>query len=172
MESKTIRTKIRAFLRQLLGTLLLMVLVFQAVQWWQTRQLAHDRLPVEALTTLTGKPLPLDSLPHPYLIHFTASWCPICKLTAPAIASINEQWPVVQIITQSGNKDAAIEYAKDHDIPLDRAVNDPDGRLLKLFGAEAVPADFFVGRDGTIRMNAVGIGTAWGYRLRLWWLSL
>lgn len=164
--------KIWAFLRQLLGTLLLMVLVFQAMQWWQTRQLAHEHPPIAELITLSGKPLPLDTLPRPYLIHFTASWCPICKLTAPAIASISEQWPVVQIITQSGDNAAAIQYAKAHGIPLDRAVNDPDGRLLKLFGAEAVPTDFFVDRDGTIKMNAVGIGTAWGYRLRLWWLSL
>ncbi len=164
--------KIISVLRQLLSTLVLAVLVFQAVQWWQTRQMAHSTLPVTQLETLSGKSLPLDALPRPYLIHFTASWCPVCKLTAPAVADLNERWPVIQIITQSGDKDAAIQYAKEHQIPLDYAANDPDGNLLKLFGAQAVPADFFVGKDGTIRLNAVGLGTSWGYRLRLWWLSL
>ncbi len=160
------------FLRQLLATLLLMIVVFEAVQWWQTRHMAHSTLPVAQLETLACKPLPLDTLPRPYLIHFTASWCPVCKLTAPAVNTVSGNWPVIQIITQSGDKHAAIRYAKVHGIPLDHAINDPDGYLLKLFGAEAVPADFFVGKDGTIHLNAVGLGTAWGYRLRLWWLSL
>ena len=164
--------KIFSFLSQALSTLLLMVAILAAVQWWQTRHLAHDVLPVRQLHTLAGKPLPLDALPRPWLIHFTASWCPICKLTAPAVASVARQWPVIQIITQSGDYKAAIHYAKTHHIPLSYAVNDPDGQLLKLFGAQAVPADFFIGKDGRIHFTAVGLGTAWGYRLRLWWLSL
>jgi len=164
--------KIIPFLRQLSGTLLLMVLVFQGVQWWQTRNMAHSTLPVQQLQTLAGKALPLDTLPRPFLIHFTASWCPVCKLTAPAINRISQDYTVVQIITQSGDDEAAIRYAKEHGIPLKYAVNDPDGQLLKLFGAQAVPADFFIGKDGKIRFTAVGVGTAWGYRLRLGWLNL
>jgi hypothetical protein len=65
-------------------------------------------------------------------------------------------------------KSAGTAWAQTHNISLAHAVPDPDGTLLKVFGAHAVPADFFIGQDNLIHFHEMGYTSLWGYKIRLW----
>ncbi len=156
------------FLRKNGLWLLAFPLIWFGLRAWQQADMASGPLPVRTLPTLAGQTLDLTALDRPLLIHFTASWCPICQMQHGTMQALSERWTVVQIITQSGDHSAMKSYAKEHDIPFERAIPDPNGQLLKIFGAQAVPADFFIGPDNTIRFHEMGYTTRLGYEVRLW----
>lgn len=158
----------KSTLKKNLLWLLIFALVWLGIRSWQQADLAEGPLPVHSLPTLAGTTLNLDELDKPLLIHFTASWCPICQMQHETLQSLSQRWTVIQIITQSGDENAMINYATEHKIALDHAVPDPDGKILNFFGAKAVPADFFVGPDNTIRFHEMGYTTQLGYEIRLW----
>ncbi|HIQ40325.1 MAG TPA: redoxin domain-containing protein [Sulfurivirga caldicuralii] len=157
----------KSFLKRNLPWLLLFVLLWSGIRFWQQADMAEGPLPVHSLPTLAGTTLDLTALDKPLLLHFTASWCPICQLQHGTMQALSQRWTVVQIITQSGDRPAMIAYAEEHGIPLDRAIPDPDGQILKIFGANAVPADFFVGHDNSISFHEMGYTTRLGYEIRL-----
>lgn len=161
----------KTFLHKNALWLLAFALIWFGVRSWQQADMAEGPLPVRSLPTLSGKTVDLHALPKPLLIHFTASWCPICQLQHDTLKALSKDWTVIQIITQSGNKSVTTDYAIKHDIPLDYAVYDPEGQLLKIFGAQAVPADFYVGKDNLIHFHDMGYTSLWGYQVRLWLLK-
>ncbi len=164
--------RLKNFARRNLPWLIAFALIWFGVRAWQQRDMASGPLPVTTLPALDGQIIRLDALPRPYLIHFTASWCPICRLQHETMRALSQEYTVIQIITQSGDRRQALAFARQHGMKLPLTVNDPDGRLLALFGSRAVPADFFVGRNGTIVLHEMGYTSGIGYRLRLWWAGL
>lgn len=146
--------------------LALLLIVYLGVQAWLSRELALGPAPpLEGLLLDGGTPTPLGS-DTPVMIHFWASWCPVCRLEQESIASIAGDHPVITVALQSGNADevAAHLHARDLHVPV---LNDPDGLIAGAWGVRAVPATFVV-RDGVIRYRERGFTTEAGLRLRLW----
>ncbi len=160
----------KSFIKKNLPWFMIFLLLWLGMRAWQQQGMAEGSLPVQTLLALNGEIIDLNQLPKPYLIHFTASWCPICQLQHETLQALSERWTVIQIITQSGDKEMTRRYAQTHNIPLHYAVADPNGQLLSLFGAQAVPADFFVGKNGQIQLHEMGYTSRLGYEIRLWWL--
>jgi thiol-disulfide isomerase/thioredoxin len=135
----------------------------------------HGQAPVMQVQTLTGQTLDLQALNQqgkPVLIHIWATWCPICSVSRGGIESIAEDYSVINIASQSGSDAELLAYAQLNNMNPAFIVNDTNGQWLAQFGAKAVPADFIVGPNGQIEFVEVGFTTAWGLRLRLWWLGL
>ena len=163
--------RLKTFLRSNLLFFLILALLWFGIRSWQQQDMLTGTPPVTQFTTLDGQRLKLEQLNCPCLIHFSASWCPVCQTQHGTLQALQQDWPVIHIITQSGNNDTVRTYARKHGMPLKRTVNDPQGSLLAQFGARGVPADFFVGRDGEIALHEMGYTSSWGYRIRLWWLA-
>jgi peroxiredoxin len=138
-------------------TAILFVAAVVAIRAWQQRDMASGAAPPLQGMTLAGRHYELGARPgHPVLVHFWATWCPICRTELGSITSIAGRADVITVAMQSGTPQEVARYlrAQGADFPV---LNDPDGRLAQAWGVHAVPASFVIGPDGDIRFVEVGL---------------
>jgi len=151
-----------------LNALLFLALV-AGIRAWQHRDMVSGAAPALQGRTLAGQTYALPTHPErPVLVHFWATWCPICRTEQGTIAAIARDNPnVITVAMQSGTPEAVGRHLREQrlDFPV---VNDPDGALAAAWGVHAVPASFVISPDGKISFVEVGYTTGIGLRLRLW----
>lgn len=148
--------------------ILLLVGLYMLVRSFMQGDVINGQVPQLELTTLSGEEIHLKEIDEPTLIHFWATWCPICDYSRNNVENVAEDYPVINIATQSEGESLLKAYAQQNNMNPAIIVNDKDGTLMQTFGAKAVPADFIVGPDGEIKFIEVGYTTELGLRIRLW----
>ena len=153
--------------------LLLLVALVAGVRAWQQRDMGSGAAPVLQGVTLAGDPYRLPAHPmRPVLVHFWATWCPICRAEQNSIAEIARGGgAVITIAMQSGKPEEVRRYMREQGIDF-QVLSDPDGMLSRTWGVHAVPASFIITPDGQIRFVEVGYTSGMGLKLRLWWAGL
>jgi peroxiredoxin len=166
----TIISKVRKIKwRRLAIDLLLLVVVIMGIRMWQQRDIVSGAAPALHGITLAGQPYALPTHPaQPVLVHFWATWCPICRAEQGSIATIaQDDANVITIAMQSGRPEEVIKHMHEQGIDFP-VLNDADGSIARAWGVHGVPASFIIAPDGQIRFVEVGYTTGMGLRLRLW----
>ncbi len=159
--------------RKTIMQLMMVVIAIFAIRMYQQQDLTQGMTPSFSSKTLTGEVINSNPLPDQgVLIHFWATWCPVCAQENDNIQAISEDYKVLNIAIQSGSDDEIKKYAKENSLKLDNIINDHSGSLSRLFGVKGTPSSFFVNTQGRIQFVEVGYTTTLGYRLRLWWAGL
>jgi len=164
----TARGMKRRYLRGWVLNLILIALAFGAVQWWRTRPLASGPAPPLAGVTLAGRTFDLRTeRAEPVLVHFWATWCPVCRMMEGTIDGIANDHRAITVALQSGTPQEIEHFMRKAglDFPV---IADPDGRIASRWGVSGVPATFVVDAAGQIRDATVGLSTGPGLRARLW----
>lgn len=153
--------------------LLLLVVLVAGIRTWQQRDMVSGAAPALQGVTLSGTPYQLPSHPpRPLLVHFWATWCPICRTEQSSIDAIaHDRSDTITIAMQSGSDAQVTSYMREQGIALP-VLNDSDGSISKAWGVHAVPASFIIDRNGQISCVEVGYTTSIGLRIRLWWAAL
>jgi thiol-disulfide isomerase/thioredoxin len=153
--------------------ILLFVLVVAGIRAWQQRDMPEGAAPPLQGATLNGLTYALPAHPEkPVLVHFWATWCPICRTDQGTIDSIARDYPnTITVAMQSGSRMEVADHLRKQGLGF-AVLNDPDGRISHEWGVNAVPASFIISKDGKIRFIEVGYTTGIGLRLRLWIASL
>lgn len=164
-------TRIKTWTRRGLEVLLFVVIIM-GVRAWQQRDIVKGEAPPLIGIMLDGKPYVLPAKPgQATLVHFWATWCPVCRAEQGTIESLSKDNPnVVTIAMQSGASTAISKYMVEQEVSFP-VVNDADNRISSQWGVQAVPASFIVDADGKIRFVEIGYTTGIGLRLRLWLAS-
>ena len=160
--------------RRILGwalEILLLLVVIYLLHLWQTRDTAVGEAPPLSGQTLSGDHFNLQNLRgKPVLVHFWATWCPVCRLEAGAIDALVDDYPLVTVAMQSGDKAEIQAYLEENALSFP-VISDPDGRLAARWGVTGVPALFIIDAAGKIRFVEVGYTTSLGLRARMWWVD-
>jgi peroxiredoxin len=148
--------------------LLLIIVVVLLVRAWLARDLAQGPAPAFETNLPDGSPVSLaDYADRPMLLHFWATWCPICRLEEGEIMRLSRSHPVLTVAMQSGSPSEVEAHLTERERALD-VVNDPDGTLARRYGVRAVPSTFLIDRDGQIIFRKQGYAPPLELRLRLW----
>ncbi|MGV6857784.1 MAG: protein disulfide oxidoreductase [bacterium] len=163
---KSVSLKKRVIRLSIQATLLL--LVFFLAKTWMQRDLITGAAPELNSKDIAGELVSLDQYRgQPMLLHFWATWCPVCKLEEGAISSVAKHWPVVTVAMQSGSDEEVEKFLKVQGLDW-RTVADEAGLLADQYGVTGVPVSFVIDKDGAIDFREMGYSTSWGLRLRLW----
>ncbi len=163
----TIARKPRRWWRWALEILLIVAVVL-LVRAWLARDLAQGPAPTIEADLLDGSPISLaDYTDRPMLLHFWATWCPICRLEEGEIMRLSRSHPVLTVAMQSGTSGEVEAHLTERERELD-VVNDPDGALARRYGVRAVPSTFIIDRDGQIVFRKQGYAPPLELRFRLW----
>jgi len=168
---RLVREKYRKH-RWLRGSLQLIffLLLYMAISHWQTADYAKGKAPVIVATTLNGRYFDLrEHYQKPILVHFWATWCPICKLENGTIESLAKDYKVITIASWSGDAAEVNGFLQQQGLNLPVIV-DSDGEWAKLYGVKGVPASFFI-KQGRIQFVERGYTSEPGFRLRFWWVE-
>ena len=143
------------------------------IRTWQQRDIVSGTAPPLQGVTLAGTSYKLPAHPaKPVLVHFWATWCPICRTEQGAIDAIAHDHPeVITVAMQSGKQEDVIRFMQQQGLTFP-ALNDTDGSISHAWGVNAVPASFIISPDGKIHFVEVGYTTGFGLRLRLWLAGL
>jgi peroxiredoxin len=149
--------------------LLLFVVMIAGIRAWQHRDMVGGSAPMLQGTLLNGSAYRLPEKPvQPVLVHFWATWCPICRTEQGSINAIaRDHSNLITVAMQSGGQTEVARHLAEQGLHF-AVLNDADGRLSAAWGVHAVPATFIVAPDGQIRFIEVGYTTELGLRIRLW----
>lgn len=161
-------TPTRKWLKRGLNVFVFIVIIM-AVRTWQQRDTVKGVAPPLKGVLLDGKPYVLPEKPvQPILVHFWATWCPICRAEQGSIESLaHDNFKVITVAMQSGNNALVQQYMREQGTSF-ATLNDADNLISSTWGVHGVPASFIVDTDGKIRYTEIGFTTEIGLRLRLW----
>lgn len=159
--------------RKTIMQIMMVILAIFIIRAWQQQDLTAGQVPSFSSKTLTGEVMNSNPLPdQAVLIHFWATWCPVCNLENDNIQAISKDYKVLNIAIQSGSDLEIQAHAEENNMQLNNIINDQSGSISKLFGVKGTPSSFFINTKGRIQFTEVGYVTTLGYRLRLWWAGL
>lgn len=151
--------------------LLVFALVYFGAQQYQKRNLVSGPVPEYVAPMLQdGYFDSRDIAGKPYVLHFWASWCPICRFEQDTIQALSRDHQVISVAMQSGSREEVQAYMQEQGLNF-MTLLDEDGQLANRFGVRGVPTTLMINRNGEIAFREVGYTTEWGLRLRLWWMQ-
>ena len=159
--------KLRIKPKYLLEAVVLVLLVL-AAEAFLTRDAARGMAPPIEARTLEGAPFSLDDLGgQPAVIHFWATWCPVCDLEQGMVQRLSRRHPLISVAMQSGSDAEVRDWMRERGVSYP-VINDPLGDLARRYGVSAVPASFVLDGQGRVRFVTRGYTTGIGMRARLW----
>lgn len=174
-ETPTPKTRWRKW-RGNLAFVAALVLIVQAVNWWQTRHVVQGSAPQFtaplAIAVNNSSTFNFQQWHSQYpnritVVYFWAEWCGICKLQQGAIQAIMRDYPVVTVAMQSGDANQVRRYLEQHQLPWLAAV-DKTGAISRLYGIHSVPSILIINAQGNIHSATSGYSPSWALRWRLW----
>ena len=93
------------------------------------------------------------------LLRFWADWCPYCRYEMPIIdkyyRKLNKDGFLVLAVNVNQRPEVALAFTAQLDITFPVPL-DPDGKTAKRYGVYAIPTNFLIDREGTIREILIG----------------
>lgn len=126
-----------------------------------------DRRPTFAGTLIDGGTATLEEFAgRPLILHFWATWCPTCKMEAPAIDALSKEYQVLTVAVESGDNAeiGAFMQEKGYTFPV---LNDRDGTIRRHFKVKAFPTTFILDKNGEVVFTEVGYTSNIGFRIRM-----
>lgn len=149
----------------------LFFVVFMAVTTVQKRNLLEGPAPEFSSVTLQGQPFSLEAQRgKPTIIHFWATWCPVCTAEEGTINSLAEDSNIITIAMQSGDHAEVAKHMRERELKYPVIV-DQSGELARTYAVRGVPTTYIVDANGDIRFSDVGFATEAGLRAKLWLAS-
>jgi len=158
------------FLKEVVILLLMVIVVSVAVNLYKTRNIVKGQAPELQTSTIADMPVNLAKTEKPVLVHFWATWCPICTLEHGSIESIAKDYNVITIALNSGDALELKQFMHNEQLQFP-VVADEDGEISTSWAVKGVPSSFIIAPDGEIAFVEVGYTSEIGLRARLWWAA-
>ena len=150
--------------------ILLIILLFTAVLWWQTRDMLPTdgdlRMPNIELSTLDGGMVRVGpDAQRDTLVYFFAPWCSVCRATAPHLQDVDEERTrVVVIALDYSGSDTVREFVQSTGLTHPVLLGTTQTRAL--FQVQAYPTYYLLDREFRVTGRAMGYLTALGLLMR------
>ncbi len=163
------KVNIKKWTKEIAITAILIFILSNAISYFRAPDIKDKSLP-EINTFLTNQELysTLDYKGKPLLLHFWATWCPICKLETANIQALSKSYNVLTVAVKSGEDTKINAYLKEHDLDF-KVINDQEGILASEFAVSAFPTTFIYDTEGKLAFSEVGYTSTVGLYLRMWW---
>ncbi|MBL7002791.1 MAG: protein disulfide oxidoreductase [Gammaproteobacteria bacterium] len=161
--------EIKPRLKSGLSTFIIFSVVIVLANYWTTRNHLVGIAPAFEVYNLQGELVSFDfkEAKKPKLLHFFATWCPICELENASLNNLSADYEVIMIAIKSGSSAEVMQYKKEHGLEM-TVYNDEYGEVSNQYSVVGVPASFIINNQGQIVSSTVGYVTEIGLRLRLW----
>jgi peroxiredoxin len=152
--------------------IILLVTLFFALHAYQTRDLVRGPAPAFKARLIDGEWVNLEGYRgRPLLLHFWASWCPVCRLQQGSIDSIAQDQQVLTVTLDDMSGPALQRWMRQQGVSFP-VIQDQAAEIAAQYGVHAVPSSIIIDAAGQIRFTEAGFTTETGLRLRLWWAGL
>jgi len=113
------------------------------------------------LLDLTGREVTLDQFKgRVVMLDFWATWCNPCRMTMPLLEKLQQEYAstlVLLAINLQEPKDAVKEYVWKQGL-RSQVLLDEEGSVGALYGAESIPMEVIIDKEGIVRHVQMGFG--------------
>lgn len=161
------KDKMKKYLKEIIVFVIFMTIFANIISLYKSQDLNKQALSQVNLTLIDASKYSFPDN-EPILIHFWATWCPICKLEAPNIQTIANSFEVLTVAVKSGSDITMEEYLKDKELTY-KTYNDNEGFLAKEYKVPAYPTTFIYNKKGELVFSEVGYTSTFGLWIRMLW---
>lgn len=145
----------------------MLFVISNILSYSRSPELKSSRLPQIEATLIDGTAFTNGEVKgEPLVVHFWATWCPVCKAEASNIEAVSREYEVVSIAVNSGSDEVLKKYMRENGYRF-RVVNDAEGRWAGIFNVEVFPTTFIFDPKGELQFTEVGYTTTLGLKGRL-----
>jgi len=157
--------KIKHYVKEILFFLITMTILANVISIYRSQDLTKAPLAVDSFKLIDNSTYIIPKN-KPILIHFWATWCPVCKLEASNINLLSKSYQVITIAVQSGSNQEIKKYMYEHNYNF-KVVNDKDGFLAQKFNIAGYPTTFIYDKNKNLYFSDVGYTSSFALWLRL-----
>jgi len=158
--------KLKHYIKEIIIFIVVITVLSNIISIYKSSELNTNNLDIVSLKLLDGSKYTLGN--KPLLIHFWASWCPICKLEAQNIQTISNYYDVLTIAVKSGSNIDIQKYLDKHEYTY-KVYNDYNADLAAKYNVIAYPTTFIYDKDKKLIFSEVGYTSTFGLWLRILW---
>jgi len=163
-----ITPRVKKYLLTGLSYLVMLYVLSQGISWWKSRDALTGDLSEFNVELMDGSRFMISAFSgEPVLLHFWATWCPVCDLQKGSVESIAKDYAVISVASWSEGEAEVKSYMQENGLTFPVMLDD-SGQLARSFGLKGVPASFILSPSGKIKFVETGYTTELGLRFRLW----
>lgn len=152
------RAKIKHYVKEFILFVVFITIATNVISLYKSRDLNQKPLQINYELTHTNKPI---------LVHFWATWCPVCKIEAPNIQRLSKYYNVITIAVKS-DKNTINEYMHKNNLDF-KVINDKDAHLAQQFNISVYPTTLIYNKDKKLIFSEVGYTSTFGMWVQLLW---
>lgn len=102
------------------------------------------------------------------LLDFWATWCEPCRMTMPVVERLSKEYPndlVLLAVNLMETPKEIEEYTVEQGLQS-KVLLDKNGDVGRIYGAESIPLQFLIDRDGVVRNIQAGFSPSMASKLR------
>jgi thiol-disulfide isomerase/thioredoxin len=159
------KDKIKKYIKEGIFFIIILIIMANGISYYKSLDLNKNKLDIQTFTLLDNNKYTLVEN-KPILIHFWATWCPICKVEAPNIQELSKDYEVITIAVQSGSKKEIEEYLAENKLTFN-VVEDRDNFYSQKFNIKVFPTTLIYDKDKNLKFSEVGYSTTIGLYSRM-----
>jgi thiol-disulfide isomerase/thioredoxin len=159
------KDKIKKYIKEGIFFIIILIIIANGISYYKSLDLNKNKLDIQTFTLLDNNKYTLLKN-KPILIHFWATWCPICKVEAPNIQKLSKDYEVITIAVQSGSKKEIEEYLVENKLTFN-VVEDKDNFYSQKFNIKVFPTTLIYDKDKNLKFSEVGYSTTVGLYSRM-----
>ena len=159
----------KKYIKEILSFTIILFLALNIVSYFRATDLNKSNLKESTFTLLDNSTYTIDKT-KPLLLHFWATWCPVCKLEASNIQSLSKEYNVLTIAVQENSKETIQNYMKKNNLSF-KVVDDYNGTLAREFNISVYPTTFIYNENQELKFSEVGYSSTLGLKLRMFLAS-
>ncbi|WP_072681773.1 protein disulfide oxidoreductase [Arcobacter sp. LA11] len=160
------KEKIKKYIKEGIIFIVVLTIALNAMSYYRSLDLNKDKLDFESVKLLDDTTIYNIPKDKPILVHFWATWCPVCKVEAPNIEKISKDYEVITIAVQSGDKEEIQRYLDERDLSF-KVVNDKDGFYSRKFNIKVFPTTLIYDKNRNLKFSEVGYTSTAGLYSRM-----
>ena len=164
------KEKLKRYAKEIVTFFIVMTIVANVLSLYKSSDLNKTPFNLLNITLLDESKYSINK-EQAVLVHFWATWCPTCKVEAPNIDTISNNFQVVTIAVKSGSNSEINQFMQENELTF-KVVNDNTGFIASEFNIAAYPTTFIYDKNRNIVFSEVGYTSTLGLWLRMWWANL
>lgn len=164
------KQKIISFLKEAVKFIVIITIALNLISLYKSRDIRKEDLVLKDINLISGTNYQIKNT-EPVLIHFWATWCPVCKIENPSIQKLSKDHQVITVAVESGDDNVIKRFMKENNLSF-KTANDPYRTLAEQFNIKGYPTTLIYDKKGKLVFSEVGYTSTLGLKLRLFWASL